>query len=100
PVMVFGLPEIVEDVVPTPTLAAHLPPEVVIARLSAHVDHAIDRRTPAEQLAARIGERAAVEAFFLLRQEAPVRARIVDAVEIADRDMHPMVIVRAARFEK
>src|SRR5690606_32412074 len=87
PVMVFGLPEIAEDIVPAPPLAAHLPPEVVITRLSTHVDHAVNRRTSAEQLAARIGERAAVEAFFLLRQEAPVRARIVDTVEIADRDM-------------
>jgi hypothetical protein len=89
-----------QHVVPAPAGIAHLAPAVVVARLSAHVDHAIDGGTAAENLAARVEQRAAVEARLFCRAIAPVGARIADAVEIADRDMHPMVIVAAARLQQ
>jgi hypothetical protein len=45
--------------VPAPgRIAAEVGPAVVIAGLAAHVDHAVDRRTAAQHLAARIDQRA------------------------------------------
>ena len=60
-VVVLGLLEIGQHVVPAPAGIAELAPAVVVGRLAAHVDHAVDRGAAAQHLAARIGERAAVE---------------------------------------
>jgi hypothetical protein len=56
-IKILGLAEEGQNIVPAPAGAAHLPPEIVITRLAAHVDHAVDRRRAAEHLAARIAQR-------------------------------------------
>src|SRR5690606_8381180 len=53
-VIILRLPEVGQDVVPAPAGAAHLPPEIIVPSLAAHIDHAVDRRAAAEHLAARI----------------------------------------------
>ena len=98
--MVFRPQEIGQHVVPAPADIAHLAPAVVVGGLAAHVDHAVDRGAAAQHLAARIDQRAAVEARLRRRLHHPVGARIADAVEIADRDMHPVIVVRAAGLEQ
>ena len=86
---ILGALEVRQDVVPAPAAVARLAPAVVVARLAAHVDHAVDRRAAAEHAAARIVERAAVQAGLGLGLEAPVGARVVLGVEVADRDVDP-----------
>ena len=54
----------------------------------------------ADHLAARIGQRAAVEARLRLGLEHPVRARIADREEIADRNVEPDPVVVAAGFQE
>ena len=98
--LVLVLLEIGQHVVPGPAGIAHLPPQVVVARLAAHVDHAVDRRAAAEHPAARIIEAAAVEARLRGGLEAPVGARIAHQVEIADGDVDPVVVVLAAGLEQ
>ena len=92
--------EVGQHVVPGPAGIAQLAPLVVVARLAAHVDHAVDRGAAAQHLAARIVERAAVEAGLGLGLEAPVGARVADHVEVADRDVDPEVVVLAAGLEQ
>ena len=97
--VVLALAEKRQDVVPTPSGVAGGGPVVVGVPMAAHVDHAVDRRRAAENLAARIDQATAVEAGLGLGAKAPVGARIVDAVEIADRDVDPCVIVHAAGLD-
>ncbi len=73
---------------------------IVVARLAAHVDHAVDRRAAAEHAAARVIEGAAIQPGLGLGLEAPIGARIVLRIEIADRHMDPDVIVAAAGLEQ
>ena len=98
--LVLVLLEVGQHVVPAPAGIAHLPPGVVVARLAAHVDHAVDRRAAAQHLAARIGEAAAVEARLLRGLEAPVGARVAHQVEVADGDVDPVVVVLAAGLQQ
>ena len=100
PIKVFRFQEIGQDVVPPPALAAELTPDVVVPRLAAHIDHAVDGGAAAKHLATRIDQRAAVQPRLFRRLETPVGARIVDAIEITDWNMDPVVIVVAARFQQ
>ena len=75
-------------------------PRVVVARLAAHVDHAVDARAAAQRLAARIQQVAAVQRGFGFGAVAPVGARIADAAQIAHGDVDPRVVVRRARFDE
>ncbi len=49
--LVFALLEIWEHIVPGPAFAAHLAPAVIVGRLPTHIEKAIQRRGPAEDLA-------------------------------------------------
>ena len=97
-VVVLRLEEVGQHVVPAPAEVAELAPVVVVRRLAPHVDHAVDRRAPAQHLAARVDEAAPVEAGLRRRLHHPVGAGVADAVEIAHRDVHPVVVVAAARL--
>ncbi|MNV12887.1 hypothetical protein D3C71_1035100 [compost metagenome] len=99
-VEILALLEERQHVIPAPAGTAHLPPEIVVTRLAAHVDHAVDRRAAAEQFSAWIAERAAVQAIFLFGGETPVGARVVDAIKVTNRDMDPVVIVVAAGLKQ
>src|SRR5579883_1569669 len=98
--VVFRALEIGQHIVPRPARIAELPPAVVVARLAAHVDYAVDRRAATENAPARIIERTAVQTGLVLRLEAPIGARIVLCVEIADGNADPDVIVVAAGFQQ
>ncbi len=73
---------------------------IVVGGLTAHVDHGVDGGGAADHLAAGIVEAAAVEPRFRLGLEHPVRARIADGEEIADRDVEPNPVVHAPGFEQ
>ena len=54
----------------------------------------------ADHLAARIVQRAAVQARLGLGLEHPVRARIADGEQIADRNVEPDPVVLAAGLQQ
>ena len=93
---VLRAPEVGQQVGPAPAGIAELAPMVVVGGLAAHVDHAVDRRAAADHLAARVVQRAPVEARLGLGLEAPVRPRVAHGVEVADRDAEPDPVVLAA----
>ena len=99
-VVVLGLEEIGQDVVPRPTGIAELAPVIIVRRLAAHVDHAVDRRASAEHLAARVDEASPVETRLGRGLHHPVRARVADAVQVSDRNADPVVRVAAPGFEQ
>ena len=89
-----------QHVLPRPAGKPELAPVVVIRRLPAHVDHRVDGGRAADHLAARIVQAPPIEAFLGLRAEHPVRTRIADREEIADRNVEPDPVIAAARFEQ
>ena len=98
--MILVALEIGQHVVPAPAGEAELAPVIVVGGLAAHVDHGVDGGRAADHLAARIVQAAAVEAFLGLGLEHPVRARIADGEEIADRDVIPDPIIPPAGLQQ
>ena len=88
-----------QHIVIAPAGKAELAPVIVIGSLSAHRDHGVDRRRAADHLAARVGQRAAVEPGFRFGLEHPVGAGIADRKEVADRDVKPDPVVVAAGLQ-
>ncbi len=97
--MILQPQEVRQHVVIAPAGEAELTPVVVIGGLSPHRDHGVDRRRAADHLAARIGQRAAVETGLRLGLEHPVGTGIADRKEVADRDVEPDPVVVAAGLE-
>src|SRR6516165_5543924 len=88
-----------QHIVISPPGPPELTPVIVIGGLSAHRDHGVDCGTAADHLAARIGQRAAVETGLGLGAKHPVRTRVADREEIADRDVKPDPVVAAASLK-
>ena len=100
-VMVFMQLEIRQHLVPGPRVVPAKPgPLVVITRLTAHVDHAVDAAAPTQRFATRIAQRTAIQARLRLGVVKPVRARVANAVQIAHRNMNPVVVVLASGFNQ
>ena len=100
-VVVFVQLKVGQRLVPAPgVVAGDLRPLVVITRLAAHVNHAVDARAAAQHLAARVAQAAAIQAGGGLGFVQPIGARIANAIQVAHRNMHPVVIVFLARFNQ
>ena len=69
-----------------PAAIAELRPGVVVLRLAAHEDHAVDRGRAAQQLAARNGNAALAGALVGLRRIQPVGGGVFDQPGEADRE--------------
>src|SRR6185437_16894049 len=78
-----------QHIVPAPARQAKLAPAVVVRRLAAHVDHAVDGRGTAQNLAAGIIELPAAEPRLALRRQQPIGPGIADGAQIAGGDMQP-----------
>jgi hypothetical protein len=89
-----------QHVVPAPAGEAELAPMIIVGGLAAHIDHGVDGGRAADHLAAGIVQAAAVEAFLRLGLEHPVRTRIADGEEIADRDVVPDPVVAPAGLQQ
>ena len=99
-VVVFVHAEAGQRAVPAPgVVAGEFGPALVVARLATHVDHAVDARRAAQRLAARVAQRAAVQAGLGLGLVKPVGARVADAIQIAHRDVNPVVVVAPAGLD-
>src|SRR3546814_8756166 len=83
-VVVLRALEVGQDLVPDPAGVAELAPEIIVARLAAHVDHADDRGAAAQHAPARIVQCPPVKPRLRLGLEAPVGARIILRVAVAD----------------
>src|SRR5512135_2870911 len=73
---------------------------IIVARLTEHVDHAVDRGGAANHFAAWIVQAPTVEAGLRLGFEQPVGTWIADRKKIANRDVKPDPVVFAARLQK
>ena len=83
-----------QAVSPSPrVIARKARPILVVLRLAAHVDHAVDAGAAAHHLAARIAQYAPVQAGVGLGLVEPIGARVADAIQIAHRNMNPVVVV-------
>src|SRR6202011_1092694 len=97
----FHPPEDRQHVLIAPAAVAELGPVVVILRLAAHIDHAVDRARSAHHLAARHVDAASARTFVGLGLVAPVHGGIVDHLGGADRHPRPeMVRSLGARFQQ
>src|SRR3989344_4750458 len=93
--------EVGQGVVPAPAgVARQFGPLVVVARLAAHVDHAVDAAAAAQRLAARVAQGAAVQARIGFGVVEPVGARVADEVQVAHGDVDPVVVVLAAGLDE
>ena len=100
-VIVLMVLEVGQGIVPAPGLVARqLRPLVVVARLAAHVDHAVDARAATQHLAARVAQRAAVQAGVGLGVVKPVSAGVADAVEVAHWNVDPVVVIAATGLDQ
>ena len=68
--------EIGQHVVRRPVHAAHLPPKVVLARMTTRVDHPVDAARPADHPALQEDQVAAVHARHRFRGETPIEFRM------------------------
>ena len=96
----FAFLEQRQDVLPAPARIALGSPAVVVARLAAHVDHAVDRGAATEHFAAWIAQGSALQAGLGFGLEAPVGARVADTEQVTHRDVNPRIVIAAAGFEQ
>ena len=99
--VVFDVHERRQHVLPRPAaVTRELRPSVVIAGLTAQIQHRVDRRRTAQYTTARIVDDTAIESGFRFGAITPVGARVADAVQITDGDVNPVPVVAPARFEQ
>ena len=100
-VVIFVQLEVGQAVVPRPVGITHqLGPLVIVASLAAHVNHAVDAAAAPQCFPARVLECATIEPLIRLSAVKPVCARVTDAVQVAYRDVNPVVIVLAAGLDQ
>src|SRR6202011_4974465 len=83
-----------------PAAAAHLRPIVVIGRVAADIEHAVDRAGAAQGLAARPLQLAAVGAGLAFAEEVPVDLGVVEDAQHPGGNVDHRVAVRGAGFEQ
>src|SRR5262249_45134063 len=98
--LILGLAEIRQHVLPAPADIAELAPSVEILLLAADIDEAVDRAGAAQHLAARLDDAAAVEPGLGLAFIEPVDLRIAEELAVAERDVDPRIAVGAAGLEQ
>ena len=82
-----------QDIIPAPTGRTIGLPTIIISRLPAHIDHAIDRGAAPQNLATRIGNCTSPEPLFRDRFIQPVGFGIANTIQIAHRNMDPRIAV-------
>src|SRR5467141_94626 len=83
----FAMLEVGEDFRVRPATAAVLRPPVVVAAVTAHVGHHVDRGAPAEHLPAHRLDPAIVQPGFGFRVVAPVEHPVLPDLAEPDRDV-------------
>ena len=83
-----------------PSLEPGSSPAVVIAGVTAHIGHGVDRRRAADDLAARAFEPAPAGRRFGLGEIHPVVLAVEQEVRPAERNLDPGIAIPAAGFEQ
>ncbi len=97
----FGALEIGQHVGERPAFATHLPPAIVIARVAADIDHAVDGRRAAPAAAARPIEPAPVQMLLAFGVEIPiVRIAFAEQRRNAGRHVDHERLVAPARLDQ
>src|SRR5919206_960362 len=73
---------------------------VVVCRLTAVVEHAVDGTAPSEHPSARPVDALAVHPPLGFREELPVEAGVAPDLADPERDLEPKVVVRDAGLEQ
>ena len=95
----LGALEVGQHVGPRPAAAAELRPGVVVGRLAADIEMAVDRARSAENLAPWEFYLAAIDVRTGRGLVAPVEALVVDRLVEAGRHLDPDVVVVAASLD-
>jgi hypothetical protein len=99
--MVFVAAKDGQTVLPTPReLSGNLGPEVVVPRLSPHVDHAVDARASTEHFPPGITQAPAVQARLTLSLVAPIGSWVANAIQVSDRNVDPRIVVFATCLQQ
>src|SRR5215813_2073742 len=77
-----------------------LPPVVVVLRVAAHVDHAVDGGRTPKRLAARHVDTSVVELGLRCTLEFPVHSFVHVGLGEPERDVYPRVCIRRPGFKK
>src|SRR5262249_60013514 len=93
PRLILGAAEVRQHVVEAPAGIAELSPVIVVRRLSAQIEQAVDRARPAQHLPTRLDDRAVVELGLRLRSIEPVDPAVGEQLGVAERDVDPDVAV-------
>jgi hypothetical protein len=96
----FRTAEIGQHIRKAPAFKAELTPHVIVARMAANIDHAVDRGRPAKHLATRPVELAIVQVGLAFRLIAPVRHIGADQLSDACRHVDHEVRILLACFKK
>jgi hypothetical protein len=96
----LGLLEVRQHRLVGPPAIAELRPGIVVERLSADIQHAVDRARAAQGLAARDRDRAALDVVLRLGGEVPVVDLVVQELGEAHRDRDPEAVILATGFEQ
>ena len=100
PIKIFGLFEIGQHIVPSPTGIAERLPIVEIARLAADINHSIDRSRPADDLPTRPIAAPPAKCFDGFGIVHPIDAPVEKGATVADRHLYPDRQVAAPRFQQ
>src|SRR5215831_17123806 len=87
-------------VVPRPATVAELAPMVEILGLTTNINHAVDRTGAAEHPAARVEDRAPIDAGVWLGPETPGQGRVVEQFDVAGGDVDQRVSVAPTRLDQ
>src|SRR6516162_4580194 len=97
---IFRLLEKGQHIVPGPAAVAELRPVIEIFRLTADIDHPVDRAGAAQDPAAWVENGAPIGAGIGLCCEAPGQARVIHQFYVAGRNMDERVPVAPAGLEQ
>ena len=98
--LVLGAAEVRQHVVEAPAGIAELPPVIVVRRLAAQIEQAVDRARAAQHLAARLDDLAVVELGLRLGLVEPVDPCVGEQLAVAERDVDPEVAIVAAGLQQ
>ena len=97
---ILRLLEVGQDLRIGPAAIAELAPGVVVERLAAHVEHAVDRARAAERAAARTGDAPVGHALLGLHLEVPVEGLVVEELGEARGNVDPHRLVGRPRLQQ
>ena len=98
--LILGFPKVRQHIIEAPSDAPELASVVIVSRMSADINAAIDRTRPAENLAARLISSAAIEFRQRFAIEHPVDPGVCKEHRVPERRAYPEARVFASCLEQ